>query len=61
MKRRDKLTAVYCRVAQLDDFAIHMQKDELARVAESQDYNGVVYYLDKGCLDKKIIRLDSHF
>jgi len=48
MKRRDKLTAVYCRVAQPDDFATHMQKVHMRQFAESQGYNGVVYYLDNG-------------
>lgn len=48
MKQHDKLTAVYCRVARLDKYAINMQKDQLTRFVDSNGYNGAMYYLDDG-------------
>lgn len=48
MKRADKLTAVYCRVACADDYALESQRDCLIRLAEEHGYENITVYADNG-------------
>ena len=48
MKQHERLAAVYCRTAHLDDFAILQQKDRLTRLANAKGYDNIKYYLDNG-------------
>ena len=48
MLKDDKKTAIYCRVAQADNFAIERQKSTLKGFSEQQGYANPVLYIDNG-------------
>lgn len=64
MRSSEKVTAVYCRVAQADSQAIETQKRALIRYAEKQGYGNITVYMDNGfsglTLNRpELCRLDS--
>lgn len=64
MRPSEKVTAVYCRVAQADSRAIETQKRALIRYAEEQGYGNITVYMDNGfsglTLNRpKLCRLDT--
>lgn len=48
MRQNDKLTAIYCRVASADEYAIEAQKEHLCRYAGEHGYGIVEVYADNG-------------
>lgn len=48
MRQNDKLTAIYCRVASADEYAIEAQKEHLCRFAGEHGYGIVEVYADNG-------------
>lgn len=44
----EKMTAIYCRVARTDDYALETQKDYLFRYAEEHGFGNAEVYADNG-------------
>jgi len=48
MESKGKKSAIYCRVAHSDDFAIENQRRRLVQYAEQNRHTGLACYLDNG-------------
>jgi len=48
MRQAEKSTAIYCRVAHADDYALEAQKESLSRYAVECGYDNIVVYADNG-------------
>ena len=48
MRPSEKITAIYCRVARADGWAIETQKRALIQYAQEQGYRNIAVYLDNG-------------
>jgi len=48
VKNDHRTTAIYCRVAKVDKFAIELQEESMIAFAKKQGYSNLVSYIDNG-------------